>query len=64
MKQSKPFQAIITPADKANARELSSINKCDYGFFFSTSGKLILERENKTRQYVYVWATNPKICQS
>lgn len=56
--QTRPFQAVITDDMKRGAVELKLANGCEYGWFFSTSGKLCFERENKTKQYNYVWSTH------
>lgn len=58
MKQTRPFQAIITEDFKLKLREDSKRFNCHYGVFFDTSGKLRSERINPTARYHYIFRTD------
>jgi hypothetical protein len=58
MKQTRPFTVTLTDAFKKELTRMAKESGYDYGIFFSTSGKAVLERIRPTRQYNYGYRTN------
>lgn len=57
MRSKKPFTVQISDKFKLAAVKMAVENQCHYGVMFSTSGKPLMERENVSRNYDYVWST-------
>jgi hypothetical protein len=57
--QRRPFTAgsALMSQLKKTAKANKEFFNADYGIFFSTSGKALLERINPSRQYNYIWTT-------
>jgi len=59
MKQRKPFTVAITRAMKTAARQLAREKGRAYGFFFTTTGKCLLEPVGGGgAMYGYLWRSD------